>query len=443
MFFLPCLVKDLLSPSTKLSPYFADSAYLNFAFIMALKNHLSVEESMTSLIPTPPQRYIRQLSLHNYRNYRKIQLQFGPQPVVFVGPNGAGKTNLLEALSLFAAGSGLRGAKLPHLGYQETSQDPSAPHSSWAAHILLEEDLSLATGLVGQRRLCKIQGEPVKSATVFHEYLHLLHVTPDMDHLFTAPSSERRKFIDQLIASYNPHHKNHLSLYEKATKQRLALLRKESSPNDTWLSSLEKIMADNNLLISQERTHLLHKLHAGREQLLPQFPPFEAYMEGPFEDFLHQHGPNDNKENLLEEIQHLLKRNRPLDAAAGMTFFGVHRSDLSVLHKIHQRPSFDCSTGEQKILLLSLLLAFIYQRSPQQPFLVLLLDDVIARLDLATRVILFEQIEQLNRPTGKGMFVQTFFSGTDWGLFSPLKTAQFFEVLQGTVTTTKGVTTHE
>lgn len=389
---------------------------------------------------------VRQLSLHDYRNYPKVQIQFGSQPVVFVGPNGAGKTNLLEALSLFASGSGFRGAKLPDLGFQDTSQGPSAPHALWAVHVLLDDGVSLATGLVGKgtqlRRLCKIQGEPVKSAALFHDYLQILHVTPDMDHLFMAPSSDRRHFVDQLIISYDPLHKHCLHLYEKATKQRLTLLRKGEPLNSTWLTSLEKIMAENDLLIAKARDQLVRRLYAGRQNLLPHFPHFEAQMTGPFEDFLKQHSGDTPEDNLAEGILHILKKNRELDAAAGMTFFGVHRGDLSVLHKARQRPAFDCSTGEQKILLLSLILSFIYQRSPSQPFLALLLDDVIARLDLPTRVVLFKQVEQLNQPSEKSSPVQTFFSGTELGLFSQLKSAQFFEVHQGTVTAMKGVT-HE
>lgn len=317
---------------------------------------------------------------------------------------------------------------VPHPSPHWVSQ--LAPH--WAVHVTLGDGVTLATGLTNSsgrmRRLCKIKGEPVKGAAQFHDYLHILHITPEMDHLFMAPSSDRRRFVDNLIATYDPAHKVNVSLYEKATRQRLALLRKEDKPQDAWLTSLEKIMADQNIKIAKARGRLMQKLKVGEQFHVPLFPKFDTKMTGVVEDWLAQH-----PEDALERLCDTLKKNRPLDAAANMTFLGVHRSDLAITHQKHQRAAADCSTGEQKILLLSLLLAFIHQRPPEQPFLLLLLDDVIARLDFQTRMVLFEQVEHLNLPTEKGGFVQTFFSGTDEDVFAPLKAAQFFEVNHGSV----------
>lgn len=361
----------------------------------------------------------------------------------------ASSQSLRDSASLRSSCENRENENLEHVNLEDASPPrsaelvpPVAPHPSphwvsqlashWAVHVTLGDGVTLATGLTNSsgrmRRLCKIKGEPVKGAAQFHDYLHILHITPEMDHLFMAPSSDRRRFVDNLIATYDPAHKVNVSLYEKATRQRLALLRKEDKPQDAWLTSLEKIMADQNIKIAKARGRLMQKLKVGEQFHVPLFPKFDNKMTGVVEDWLAQH-----PEDALERLCDTLKKNRPLDAAANMTFLGVHRSDLAITHQKHQRAAADCSTGEQKILLLSLLLAFIHQRPPEQPFLLLLLDDVIARLDFQTRMVLFEQVEHLNLPTEKGGFVQTFFSGTDEDVFAPLKAAQFFEVNHGSV----------
>lgn len=387
-----------------------------------------LEETRGAGVPS----YFSQLTLHEFRNYRHMSLQFGPNPVVFFGPNGAGKTNLLEALSLFSTGSGFRGVKLRDLGYQDTAEGINAHHNAWALHVMIGDDLSLATGVSSDpartQRICKIQGKVVRSSALFHDYVHLLHVTPDMDHLFTASSSDRRHFVDQLVSTAEPAHKTHLAFYEKAMKQRLSLLKQDKPWDSTWLGSLEKVMAERGAVIVQAREKMVRSLLKGEEQLVKTFPRFDCQMVGDMEELLKQ-----TPEEGIEFIRERLKKNRDLDAAAGMTFFGPHRSDFSVLHRANNRPARECSTGEQKVLLLSIILAFIDQREPDQPFLALLLDDVIARLDLQTRMVLFDQVEQLQRVSERGVGVQTFFSGTDYEPFSPLKQAQFFEIQQGTV----------
>lgn len=368
--------------------------------------------------------YVKQLSLYNFRNYKHVQVEFEPVPIVLYGPNGSGKTNLMEALSLFSLGTGFRKAKLQELCYRNEEEITL----SWAANAVLNQDMTMSTGISAEsgkiRRLCKIQGEFVKSAACFHDYIRIIPITPDMDHLFTAPSIERRHFIDYLITSYNSSHALCLSAYEKATKQRLSLLKKSLIPDPLWLDSLEKIMASHNIKITQARIDFTNCLLQGVQNHIPLFPQFSCRMIGKIEDILQS-----NTINSETEIQETLKKNRDIDRTVGITTLGCHRSDFEVIHKNHQRLVRNCSTGEQKIILISVILSFVHQNvKNSNNFLILLLDDVIARLDLSHRMVLFDQVDHLSLVTKNKSSVQTFFSGTDRELFIPMRKAQFLEV---------------
>lgn len=381
------------------------------------------------------------LSLTNFRNYASLQVELTQGPVVLYGRNGSGKTNLLEALSLFALGTGFRGAKLPDFARKE--EEAPSPPLPWAVHATLDSGVTLATGLAPEgrgHRLCKIQGEPVRSATAFHPYVRLLPITPAMDHLFTAPSLERRHFVDRLIATYDPEHTVRLVAYDKAMKQRLTLLKREEAPDPIWLSSLERLMARNSLLITQARTALMGRLQQGEAEHGPLFPRFTCRMMGQIEELLAE-----ASEELEGQLCSLLERNREIDRACGMTTLGCHRSDFEVTHQGKDRLARHCSTGEQKILLISILLAFVAQRMDSRRdqeapdgFLALLLDDVIARLDETHRLALFEQIAFLTRPKEGALPVQTFFTGTDRKPFEDLRRfdlseSQFLEISAGTI----------
>lgn len=392
--------------------------------------------------------FFKHVSLHCFRNYPTLQIDLSAGPVVLWGRNGSGKTNLLEALSLFALGTGFRGAKVSEFSYNpaqdETSSEKGKP---WAVHALLDSGVTLATGQSsegGSRRVCKIQGEPVRTASAFHAYVRLLPITPAMDHLFTAPSLERRHFVDRLVATFDPDHATHLVAYDKAMRQRLALLKGKERPDALWLSSLERIMAQNDVLITRARQALMQRLERGEGDHCPLFPRFSCRMIGQVEDVLEGvTGPE--AEALLRDR---LVQTRERDQAAGMTTLGCHRSDFEVTHTRHQRLARHCSTGEQKILLISILLAFVAQRgertTDEEVFLALLLDDVVARLDDTHRMALFEQIALLTHSEKGRLPVQTFFTGTDRDLFDPLKDsslglseALFLEVSRGTIRETR------
>ncbi|MDR1597902.1 MAG: AAA family ATPase [Holosporales bacterium] len=450
--------------------------------------------------------HITQIVINNFRNYRHADIIVGPDPVVLFGANGSGKTNLMEAVSLFAVGTGLRGAKLQDMSYdaqlREQASDgaqscvgqsdgalscvgqsdgtlaaiaepapefagghapvaesasefaraaiaepPSGAHhpqkvEPWSVQITLSSGVTLSTGFQGGRRLCRVQGAPVKSAAQFHEYLNVIHVTPDMDHIFTDAPCERRRMVDRFIESYYPQHAANLSMYEKAMHQRLTLLRKTINPDVLWLDSLEKVMAQQNVKITMARQDLMKKLMAGQAYHVPLFPRFWCKMDGQVEGALDSDKgppapcplPDDSAEVLFAQT---LCKQREVDRAAGMTTFGCHRSDFYVTHQAKARNARDCSTGEQQMLLMSVVLSFVYQKIQSlDGFLVLLLDDVIARLDHAHRDVLFEQVERLSVTDGRVAPVQTFFSGTDVESFRKMQGANFFEVNKAVINKT-------
>lgn len=372
--------------------------------------------------------FLQELHLRFFRNYREEHITFHPGAVVLCGPNGAGKTNILEAISVFSAGSGLRGAAAPDL---LNTNIPEAAASGWAVGAGLSSDIQLGAGMVldarqRARRVCKLQGVAVRSAARFHDYLRILGVTPEMDHLFTDASSSRRKFIDQCIVAADPDHTARLRTYEKAMRQRLSLLKSgRALAEGRWLDALEQVMAQESWHIILRRHALAERLHAGQESQIPLFPRFRNRMVGEV----------DAKAEALAEgdfigwLQQRLRDQRMVDQAAGMTTVGCHRSDWEVWHCGNKRLARACSTGEQKITLLSVILSFVYQTLQQDDrLLLLLLDDVIARLDSRHRVVLFEQIRALQHWKKGGAAVHTFFSGTDLALFEGLEEAQIFLV---------------
>lgn len=367
--------------------------------------------------------FIKKLAVNNFRNYQHAELLFEPRPVVLYGTNGAGKTNLLEAISLFAVGTGMRGAKLKDIGNRPSSSLSESCVSGWGVQAILDDETTLATGYEGLRRICKIQGEPVR-ATKFHEYLCIIYVTPEMDHIFMAASSDRRHFADKLIESYNPEHAANVSSYEKAMHQRLTLLKQASTPD--WIGSLEKIMAKQNMKIAKARGDLMQRLMVGQANHVPMFPKFVCKMAGAVEDALAERTEKGSEEGSESEFLEKLAKNRAMDRAAGMTTFGCHRSDFEVVHRGKARLARECSTGEQKITLVSVILSFVYQKieSLDGRHLVLLLDDVIARLDSLHCAVLFDQVAHL----GTAGMASTFFSGTSLEAFRSMPGAQFFDI---------------
>lgn len=351
---------------------------------------------------------IQRLQLQSFRSYNQLILEIQKPFVVFSGPNGAGKTNILEAISLFTPGRGLRKAELSEL-QQHNSSHP------WAASIIVN-DFSLGTGigdLGTKKRLWHLNSEPLKSQKTLNDILRLFWLTPETDRLFLDSPSVRRHFIDRMIFVLWPEHATALKAYEHATKERLRLL--ETHADTTWINNVEEHVANAGIQMQKNRRTFL--------ELLPLDTTLKASMRGNAELLNEQ---ADEKEFYLEQ----LALSRPRDAAVGMTTFGPHRSDLEIFYIVKNQLAEKCSTGEQKMILFKFLISFLkYLLENINTPVILLFDDVISHLDFTNRVLLFEQLMELQQQVSNKGMLQVFFTGTHLDAFDTIfPYAQSFEV---------------
>ena len=370
---------------------------------------------------------VTRLSLTDFRNYSGMTLRTGAAPVVLTGPNGAGKTNILEAISLLAPGRGLRGARFAEC---ERSDGPGG----WAVAAEVngaQGPMRLGTGLIAgmQRdaaaRRCRIDGQPVRGPGAFADHLRVSWLTPAMDRLFAGPPGDRRRFFDRLVATIDPVHNRHLSEYERAMKERSRLLV-DGRAEPGWLSGLEQVMAAAGVAVAAARNDAAARLGETIDAAVAgtTFPPARAAVSGDLETALAERPATE----VEDRFRSTLAAGRPRDAAAGRALDGPHRSDLVVHHGQTGAPAERCSTGEQKALLIALVLAEACMVADRFHGLapVLLLDEIAAHLDAERRAALFRTIETLG--------AQAWMTGTDRPLFSSLDgRARFFAVGQGEV----------
>ena len=372
--------------------------------------------------------FVRRLTLHNFRNYHAASLEAGARTVVLVGPNGAGKTNLIEAISLLAPGRGLRRATMEELAFTEGD-------GAWAVSAEIEGMLGLATLGTGieppvseeaaPTRRCRIDRESVGSATAFADHLRVVWLTPAMDPLFNGPASERRRFLDRLVLAVDAQHSSRVAALERSLRSRNRLL--EDSPGDShWLDAIEHETAEVAVAVAAGRAETVNRLSAAlaaaRAQAL-EFPQAEIELQGWMEQLLPDHKAGE----IEDRYRALLKENRARDAAAGRTLDGPHLSDLVVRHASKNISAIDASTGEQKALLIRLVLAhagLIKQMTGFAPLL--LLDEVVAHLDPARRAALYDALSSLG--------AQVWMTGADPAAFGDIMgRAQVFLVRSGTV----------
>ena len=366
--------------------------------------------------------FIKSLLLRDFRSYPTLDVAFDGRPVVLYGENGAGKTNLLEAVSLLSPGRGLRRAKLLDLARRAGGE----PCENWSVAARLGlEDINIGTGGIDgapNRRKMRMDGKAA-SGPDMAKYISINWLTPAQDRLFTGPASDRRKFFDRLCLIHVASHGRTFLAYEKSRTERGRLFA-DNIDDAYWFDALETDMAERGAKIALARWQVLEML---RTEILARpegsFPKADLAIDGEAEA-LYAAGAEELE--VVEFIKTNLAQDRPLDARAGRTLRGVHKSDLAVTHIEKAMPAAHCSTGEQKALLIGLVLAHARSQSSSQsgkPPL-LLLDEVAAHLDEHRRAALIEELLELN--------TQVFLTGTDAGLFEAFAgRAQVFEVVDG------------
>jgi DNA replication and repair protein RecF len=357
---------------------------------------------------------VSRLRLTDFRCYATARLDLDERPVILTGPNGAGKTNMLEAVSLLAPGRGLRGARLDNIARSGGKDGNGDADGGWAVAASIatpDGKREIGTGRSpdgGTRRVVRIDGAPAKSQAVLGEHVSAVWLTPQMDRLFTDGSTGRRRFLDRLVFGFDAAHAGRVSGYDHAMRERSRLLR-DGAGDDTWLSSLERKMAERGVAIAAARREMTARLARLCGTPSGPFPGAEVTVTGSVEEWLDE-APALTVE---DRLQAALRDSRPHDASAGGAAVGPHRSDLKVRHLAKDMPAELCSTGEQKALLIAVVLANARLQTAERGRVpLLLLDEVAAHLDEVRREALFEEILS----TGS----QAWLTGTDPALFASL-----------------------
>ena len=363
------------------------------------------------------------LTLTDFRSYRSATIRFDGRPAAIAGPNGAGKTNLLEALSLLSPGRGLRRARLDELPRQGGA-------GGWAVAARLsdgDDELRLGVGADAarpDRRVCRIDDRSASGPGAFAEHIRFMWLTPAQDRLFMDGAGERRRFLDRLVLAHDPAHAKISAAYEQAMRQRQRLLD-ERSRDEEWLSVLERQMAESAVAMASARCAMVTRL-AASAVAEDAFPASDLALEGAIEGAFASAKPAD----IEDDFTALLAERRRADAEAGRATMGPHRSDLIVEHREKGHAARLCSTGEQKALLIGIVLAAAkasQQAAAGDAPLILLLDEIAAHLDPDRRAALFDIIDRLG--------FQAFMTGTDHNLFDAWGSrAQRFEARDGALT---------
>jgi DNA replication and repair protein RecF len=356
---------------------------------------------------------IHRLTLTHFRNYRAASLQTRSDVVVLVGPNGAGKTNCIEAISFLSPGRGLRRATLEDVADNQGD-------GSWAVSAEVEGALGLATlgtgidapgaDISATSRRCRIDREPVTSAAAFGDHLRMVWLTPSMDGLFLGPASERRRFFDRLVLAIDSEHSARVSALDRSLRSRNRLLEVRNY-DDHWCDAIERETAELAVAVAAMRGQTVTKLAAmlrARGETSP-FPSALIMLDGWMENAL----MSESATSVEDRYREILRNNRARDAIAGRTLDGPHLTDLQVIYAPKNMPARDASTGEQKALLIGLVLAhasLVAEMTGITPLL--LLDEVAAHLDPDRRTALFDELSRLG--------AQVWMTGADPAAFSDI-----------------------
>jgi DNA replication and repair protein RecF len=369
---------------------------------------------------------IHRLTLTHFRNYRAASLQTQADIVVLAGPNGAGKTNCIEAISFLSPGRGLRRANLEDVADNQGD-------GSWAVSAEVEGALGLATLGTGidpptadssVTRRCRIDREAVASATAFGDHLRMVWLTPAMDGLFLGPASERRRFFDRLVLAIDSEHSARVSALDRSLRSRNRLLEVRNY-DDHWCDAIERETAELAVAVAAMRGQTAARLAAMLRSrgAASAFPSAEIALDGWMENAL----SSESATAVEDRYRQILRDNRPRDAIAGRTLDGPHLTDLQVVYAPKNMPARDASTGEQKALLIGLVLAhagLVAEMTGITPLL--LLDEVVAHLDPGRRLALFEELAKLG--------AQVWMTGADQAAFADIgSSGEIFTVDSGQI----------
>ncbi|MFL9499935.1 DNA replication/repair protein RecF [Rhodopseudomonas palustris] len=370
---------------------------------------------------------ITRLTLTHFRNYRGASLTTAADQVVLVGPNGAGKTNCLEAISFLSPGRGLRRATLEDVADHEGD-------GSWAVSAEVEGAFGLATlgtgiepprGDTTTTRRCRIDREPVGSAAAFGDHLRMVWLTPSMDGLFMGAASERRRFFDRLVLAIDSGHSARVSALDRSLRSRNRLLEDIRNADSHWLDAIERETAELAIAVAAQRGQTALKLAAMLDArgATSAFPSAKIMLDGWMENAL----TSEPATAVEDRYRAILRDSRGRDAAAGRTLDGPHLTDLEVIYAPKAMPARDASTGEQKALLIGLVLAhaqLVAETTSITPLL--LLDEVVAHLDPGRRAALFTELGKLG--------AQVWMTGADPLAFAEIgPAAGIFDVENGRI----------
>ena len=366
---------------------------------------------------------VLRLTLSDFRNYRHLRLDLDATPVVLTGANGAGKTNVLEALSFLAPGRGLRNAKLAAVG--RLRGDVESP---WAVSARLARpsgQCEIGTGLEQDetgsasgegRRVTRINGAAVRGQAPLAEEIGVLWLTPTMDRLFSEGPASRRRFLDRMVSGLEPGHARQLAAYERGVRERSRLLAERADSG--WIDAVEETLAAHAVAVAAARRESVARLSAALARQTGPFPRAALAIAGEVEQWLDEAPAIDVEARLCQA----LAASRQRDAESGGAAHGPHRSDLTVIDLDTDMPAARCSTGEQKALLIAIVIAntrLHTARRGETPLL--LLDEVVAHLDPDRRAALLEAVLELG--------AQAWLTGTEPALFESITArAQFFTI---------------
>lgn len=367
---------------------------------------------------------VRRLYLTNFRNYKQFCFEVDASSVVLTGANGVGKTNILEAVSFLTSGRGLRKATLDSIDHITDAGVAVGPWAVAAQVMTCDGVVDIGTGRevttdTGRsKRIVKVDGEMMRGRDVLASLCTVIWLTPQMDGVFLEGASSRRKFLDRLVFHFDPRHATRVNAYEQAMRERARLLQQYNA-DPFWIAGLEQKMVESALAIAAARLETVALIQRTILSSDTPFPKAQIHVLGEVEKQILAGVP---AVQIEVELTAQYKQARLEDARLGRTAIGVHRSDLHVFHLEKHMIAERCSTGEQKALLLSIVLAEARARARWRGSVpILLLDEVVAHLDEDRRCSLFEELESMG--------AQSWLTGTDKGLFAALEgKAQFLDV---------------